>query len=208
MGPRPEIGLVGAQLIGPDGEIQHGGVILGMNGFADHLFQGMAPDSPSLLGPTTSYRDVLSVTAACVAVRRSCFEQLGGFDERFELCGSDVALGLDAVIAGLRNVCTPFTGVHHLESATRGNVVPPADFFASYWRYQRWVTAGDPYFSPSLSIDVPRADAAVTARAHRRGTDVGDRSGARSRCSACRATRRRPPCSRACSASPTPTSAR
>ena len=43
---RPDIGLVGAQLIGPDGEIQHGGVVLGMHGFADHLFQGMRPDSP------------------------------------------------------------------------------------------------------------------------------------------------------------------
>jgi GT2 family glycosyltransferase/glycosyltransferase involved in cell wall biosynthesis len=149
---RPGIGLVGAQLLDGDGRIQHGGVILGMNGFADHLFEGMAPDSPSLLGPTTSYRDVLSVTAACVAVRRGVFEALGGFDERFELCGSDVALGLDAVISGRRNVCTPFAAVRHLESATRGTDVPPADFFASYWRYQRWVSGGDPYFSPNLSI--------------------------------------------------------
>ena len=75
---RPEIGLVGAQLIGPDGEIQHGGVVLGMHGFADHLFQGMRPDSPSLLGPTSWYRNVLAVTGACIAVRRALFEQLGG----------------------------------------------------------------------------------------------------------------------------------
>jgi GT2 family glycosyltransferase/glycosyltransferase involved in cell wall biosynthesis/predicted SAM-dependent methyltransferase len=149
---RPGVGLAGAQLLDAEGRIQHGGVILGMNGFADHLFEGMNPDSPSLLGPTTSYRNVLSVTAACVALRRSVFEELGGFDERFELCGSDVALGLDAVVTGRRNVCTPFAGVRHLESATRGTTVPPADFFASYWRYQRWVSGGDPYFSPNLSI--------------------------------------------------------
>jgi O-antigen biosynthesis protein len=149
---QPGIGLVGAQLIGPGDAIQHGGVILGLNGFADHLFEGMAPDSASIFGPTTSYRNVLSVTAACMAVRRAFFEELGGFDERFELCGSDVALGLDAVIAGARNVCTPFAGVRHLESATRGTDVPPGDFFASYWRYQRWVSGGDPYFSPNLSL--------------------------------------------------------
>jgi glycosyltransferase involved in cell wall biosynthesis/GT2 family glycosyltransferase len=149
---RPGVGLVGAQLLDGAGRIQHGGVILGLNGFADHLFEGMEPDSASLLGPTTSYRNVLSVTAACCAVRRAVFEELGGFDERFELCGSDVALGLDAVISGRRNVCTPFAGVRHLESATRGTNVPPADFFTSYWRYQRWVSGGDPYFSPNLSI--------------------------------------------------------
>ena len=150
---QPGIGIVGAQLIGPGGEIQHGGVVLGMNGFADHLFQGMRPDSQSWLGPTTSYRNLLSVTAACVAVRRPVFDELGGFAEQFELCGSDVALGLDAVLSGYRNVCTPFAGVRHLESATRGTDVPAADFFASYWRYQRWVSAGDPYFSPSLSLE-------------------------------------------------------
>jgi GT2 family glycosyltransferase/predicted SAM-dependent methyltransferase len=149
---QPGVGLAGAQLLDGDGRIQHGGVILGLNGFADHLFQGMEPDSPSLLGPTTSYRNVLSVTAACVAIRRTLFEELGGFDERFELCGSDVALGIDAVIAGYRNVCTPFAGVKHLESATRGTDVPSRDFFTSYWRYQRWVSGGDPYFSPNLSI--------------------------------------------------------
>lgn len=149
---RPEIGTVGLQLLAPDGTIQHGGVILGLGGFADHLFEGMRPDSPSLLGPTTWYRNVLAVTAACVGVRRGVFEELGGFDERFVLCGSDVVLGLDAVIAGYRNVCSPFGGVRHHEGATRGHNVPAEDFFASYWRYQRWVRAGDPYFSPGLSL--------------------------------------------------------
>ena len=150
---RPDIGVVGAQLIGADGEIQHGGVILGMHGFADHLFQGMPHDAPSLVGPTSWYRNVLANTGACIAMRRVLFEELGGFDERFVMCGSDVVLGLDAALRGLRNVCTPFAGVRHLESATRGRgVVPKEDFFASYWRYQYWVSAGDPYFSPNLSL--------------------------------------------------------
>jgi GT2 family glycosyltransferase/predicted SAM-dependent methyltransferase len=147
-----EIGVVGLQLIGPGGEIQHGGVVLGLNGFADHLFQGMQPHSDSLLGSTDWYRNCLAVTAACLAVRRDLFDEIGGFDERFELCGSDVALGLDAMISGRRNVCLPFNGVRHLESVTRGSDVPTADFFASYWRYQRWVYAGDPFFSPNLSL--------------------------------------------------------
>ncbi len=149
---QPDIGLAGAQLIGPDGEIQHGGVIVGLNGFADHLFQGMAPHSDSLMGPTDWYRNTLSVTAACVAVRREVFERIGGFDEGFILCGSDVVLGLDAHFLGLRNVVTPFTDIRHHESATRSTDVPESDFFASYWWYQRWMFGGDPQFSPSLSL--------------------------------------------------------
>ena len=149
---RPDIGVVGLQLVDSDGMIQHGGVVLGLNGFADHLFQGLAPGAPSLLGPTTWYRNTLAVTAACAAIRRDVFEELGGFDERFRLCGSDVVLGLNAVASGRRNVCSPFGGVRHLESTTRGTHVPTEDFFASYWFYQRWIFAGDPYFSPSLSL--------------------------------------------------------
>jgi GT2 family glycosyltransferase/glycosyltransferase involved in cell wall biosynthesis len=165
---QPEIGCVGGQLLDADGMIQHGGVVLGLGGFADHLFQGMAPGSDSLLGATDRYRNTLSVTGACLAIRRDVFEELGGFDERFVLCGSDVTLGLDAVLSGRRNVCSPHVGVRHLESATRGSTVPPEDFFASYWRYNPWVLGGDPYFSPLLSLTsrTPRlrGDAEPSAR--------------------------------------------
>jgi GT2 family glycosyltransferase/glycosyltransferase involved in cell wall biosynthesis len=149
---QPEIGLTGLQLTGPDGRIQHAGVILGLNGFADHVFEGMRPGSDTIFGSTDWYRDVLAVTGACCAVERSFFDELGGFDERFILCGSDVALGLDATLKGRRNLCSPFAGVRHLESATRGSTVPTADFFASYWRYNTWLFGGDPYYNPNLSL--------------------------------------------------------
>jgi cellulose synthase/poly-beta-1,6-N-acetylglucosamine synthase-like glycosyltransferase len=67
---RPDVGVAGLQLLGADGTIQHGGVILGLRGFADHLFQGLAADASTLLGPTTWYRNVLAVTAACLAITR------------------------------------------------------------------------------------------------------------------------------------------
>ena len=149
---RPEIGVAGLQLIGPDGELQHAGAVLGLGGFADHVFEGMAPGSPSLLGNAGWYRNVLAVTGACLAVRREVYDELGGFDERFLLTGSDVAIGLDAVLKGYRNVCSPYAALRHLESATRGTHVPTEDFFTSYWRYNPWLFGGDPYFSPNLSL--------------------------------------------------------
>ena len=147
-----DVGSVGIQLVAPDGRIQHGGVILGMTGFAGHLFAGLRPGASTLLGPTTWYRDVLAVTAACVLVRRSDFDAVGGFAEDFILCGSDVALGLTLRQRGLRTVCVPSNALTHLESATRGAEVPACDFFASWWRYQRWIRSGDPYFHPRLSL--------------------------------------------------------
>ncbi len=72
---QPEIGLAGLQMTRSDGRIQHAGVILGLGGFADHVFEGMPPQSDSMLGPTGWYRNVLSVTGACAAVRRELFER-------------------------------------------------------------------------------------------------------------------------------------
>lgn len=149
---RPEIGTVGLRLTDEAGKIQHQGVWLGVSGFADHVFQGMRPGEDSIFGSTDTYRDTLAVTGACVAVRRELFDEIGGFDERFQLTGSDVVLGLDAVLNGYRNVVSPYTPVRHLESATRGTFIPTADFFHSYWRYNTWLFGGDPYFSPSLSL--------------------------------------------------------
>lgn len=149
---RPGIGLVGAQLVDGVGAIAHGGVVIGMDGFAGHLFAGARPSSETLFGSTDWYRNCLSVTAACVAMRRDLFDEIGGFDERFVLCGSDVVLGLDARFHGRRNVCTPFGGIRHLEGQSRGEDIPVEDFYSSYWRYQRWLRGGDPYFSPNLSL--------------------------------------------------------
>lgn len=150
------IGTAGVQLIGPEGTIQHGGVVLGMSGFADHLFAGMRPGSDTLIGHTGWYRNTLANTAACVAVRREVFDEIGGFDERFELLGSDVALGLACHGRGYRNLTTPMIDIDHLESVTRGPAVPSRDMYASYWWYQRWLRVGDPYYSPNLSLTDPR----------------------------------------------------
>ncbi len=149
---RAEIGVAGLQLIDDDGLIQFGGAVIGLTGMAGHLFQGMAPHSESLLGSTDWTRNTVAVTGACLAVRQSVFHEIGGFDERMELCGSDVVLGIRARQAGYRNVVSAATPVKHREAATRGQDVPEADVFASYWAYQRWLMNGDPYFSPVLSV--------------------------------------------------------
>lgn len=155
---REGVGTVGFQHRNGDGLVQHGGVMIGPGGFAANLFAGMRPGDDSLLGPVRWYRDTLAVTGACVGIRRELFEEVGGFDERFQLAGSDVVLGLDQIIRGRRNVVIPFDAVRHFESLTRGGRAPRADSFASYWRYQPWLAAGDPYISPNVCrlVEVPR----------------------------------------------------
>jgi O-antigen biosynthesis protein len=153
---RPDIGVVGALLLYPDGTVQHAGVVVGMNHWADHagagrLPRGHDPDSPSV--PTAVTRNVLAVTGACLCVSRALYAQLGGLDERFLICGSDVAFGLEAWRAGRYNLfCAESRLVHH-ESKTRGREVPAVDFEMSARCYEPWRTqAVDPFHNPNLAL--------------------------------------------------------
>lgn len=148
---RPEIGAVGAKLLYPDRRIQHAGVVVGLSGFAGHVYSGCREGEWGSFGSSEWYRDFLAVTGACVLVRREVFEKAGGFDERFELCGSDVEFCLRLREHGYRIVYTPFAKVLHHESATRGTAIPAHDFQQSFACYERYLKEGDPYFNPNLS---------------------------------------------------------
>ncbi len=148
---RETVGIVGAKLLHPDGSIQHAGVIIGLTGFAGHIFGGQAEFQWTNFGLAEWYRNYKAVTAACMIIPRHVFEQLGGFDETFILCGSDVEICLRAARSGWRIVYNPFARLWHLEGATRAGEVPAQDYRVSYGHYLPTLRSGDPYFNPNLS---------------------------------------------------------
>nr|WP_223755278.1 glycosyltransferase [Myxococcus sp. RHSTA-1-4] len=152
---RPEVGAVGCKLLFPEGTVQHAGAVVGITGMAGHPFWRL-PDGPirTPFGHTEWTRDWLAVTSACVILRRSVFEELGGYDERFQVCGSDVDLGLRLNQRGLRVVYTPHARLIHHESASRrADAIPEADYWRSYVAYRPWFGArGDPFYNPNLTL--------------------------------------------------------
>ena len=153
---RPEIAVVGAQLFFPDGTLQHYGVVMGMTGYAGDLLAGAGPAPWTFCGPTDMIRNCTAVTGACMMMRRAIFDELGGFDERFILCGSDVEICLRALEAGYRTVVTPHARLTHFESKTRDpRDIPRSDFERSFEAYEPWLRDGDPYYSPQLSLKTP-----------------------------------------------------
>lgn len=151
---RQEIGTVGALLKYEDESIQHAGVVVGMNGWADHVFKGM--DTIHFGAPFVSpmvNRDVTAVTGACVAIAKNKFETLGGFDESFIICGSDVELGIRANNAGLYNLYDASVQLYHLESKSRSSYIPEVDFERSSECYAPYREECDPFFNPNLDIN-------------------------------------------------------
>ena len=145
------IGVVGARLLRSNRLIQHAGVVLGLNGFADHPFADGPALTFGLAGGTGWYRNFLAVTGACMMLRREVFDELGGFDEKFLLCGSDVEICLRAHQQGYRILCNPFAELIHYEQQTRGADVPAEDYLESIKYYREWLIKGDPYWNPNLS---------------------------------------------------------
>ncbi len=167
----PDVATVGPLLLYPDHTIQHAGVVVGMGGWADHVFKNEPVQHyPTPFISSIVPRNVLANTGACVAIATERFDALGGFDEAFEICGSDVELGIRAHKQGLLNVYLPTARLLHLESKTRTPHVPEVDFQQSALKYAPYRLEGDPFFNPNLDLSAtsprPRFPDALASAAH------------------------------------------
>ena len=149
---RKDVGVVGGLLLYEDNTIQHAGVVIGMGGWADHVFKGMKPQhygSPFVSPMVT--RNVSAVTGACLAVSKATIEKIGGFDEKFIVCGSDIELALRANQHGLVNIYDPNVRLYHYESKSRdASKIPQIDFDLSDQMYKTYRKNGDPYYNRNL----------------------------------------------------------
>lgn len=119
---RPEVGAVGALLYYPDMTVQHGGVIVGLHGVADHAFKGADPrsDKEDPFAMLRSVRSADAVTAAAMLVLKENFVAAGGFDEKhLAIAFNDVDLCLKLRQRDLKIIYTPHAKLIHHESKTR-----------------------------------------------------------------------------------------
>jgi GT2 family glycosyltransferase len=128
----PDAGICGSRLVFPDASIQHRGVVFGSGARGPyHLDRGRAGH----LVPRAS-REWQAVTGACMLVRATAWQQLGGLDETYPFGLEDVDLCLRARARGWRVVCCEDTDSLHFESMTDGRValdVPSRKLFAARW---------------------------------------------------------------------------
>lgn len=148
---REDVGAVGPLLLYEDDTIQHAGIIVGMGGWADHVYKETKPSHTGtpFVSPLVR-RNVTAVTGACLAISKRTLEKIGTFDERFIICGSDVELCIRAYANGLNNLYTPDVRLYHLESKSRDSYIPEVDFTMSYNCYTPFREQGDPYYNINL----------------------------------------------------------
>ena len=174
---RRDVGAVGATLIYPDSTIQHAGVIIGINGLADHahrlqpLMLTKVRRYPGFLQSLVSVRDYSAVTAACMMVPSAVFEEVGGFDELQAVGFNDTDLCLRIGEAGYKVLNDPYAVLLHYESSTRSSadqLEHPQDSrqFRTTWR--TLLRDGDPFYNPMLDLQGPDHQLGTRKRADHR----------------------------------------
>jgi GT2 family glycosyltransferase len=118
---RTDIGVVGAKLIWPNKMVQHGGVIIGINGVAAHSGNNLQAHEAGYLGLNQISHKRSAVTAACMLLGADLYRQCGGMDEqRFPIAFNDVDLCLRIGLLGHSLIWEASAELVHAESASRG----------------------------------------------------------------------------------------
>lgn len=156
---RPEVGIVGAKLYYPDNTIQHAGIVIGIGGIAGHAFLGLARAKSGYLHKASLQMDYSAVTAACMMMKKSVFQETGGFEERLRVAFNDVDLCLRTVEKGYLVVYNPHAEMYHYESKSRGAEDSPEKIrrFQEEIEFMRtrWISIlkeGDPCYNPNLTL--------------------------------------------------------
>lgn len=165
---RGDVACVGAKLYYPNKTIQHAGVVIGLGAHrtAGHSHYMQHRDNLGYMGRLCYTQDVSAVTGACLLVKRSCYDEVGGLGEDFAISLNDVDFCLKLRDKGYLNVFTPFAELFHYESASRGSDMKgdnaerynkESEYFRKKWADV--LKQGDPYYNPNFSLD--RSDFAL-----------------------------------------------
>jgi len=151
---RPDVGVVGPRVVGPDQTVVHGALVLGLGDVAGDLYSGRSVWDPGYAGQALIDQGVSALPAGCLVVRRALFDVLGGFDEDdLPNCWYHLDFCLRLRDRGLRVVWTP----HTLLGWQPRPDAALQDYAAGEERnriLQRWIRhlARDPYYNRNLSL--------------------------------------------------------
>lgn len=157
---RPEVGAVGAKLLYEDDTVQHAGVVIGFSGYAGHVNHGINKDDYGYMVRARINCNYSAVTAACMMVKKSVFNKVGGFDEQFVVACNDVDLCLKICKEKYLIVYNAFALWHHYESKSRGYDDASQE---KTWRFNKEVEKfqdkwkdvlinGDPFYNSNWNI--------------------------------------------------------
>lgn len=138
MAQQDKVGAVGAQLLFPDGSLQHAGHAYYKLG-AHHPYY-LTRDFSQHFGDLILDREVSGVTAACVMTKKSIWKQVGGFTQHLPSNYNDVDFCLKIREEGYSIVLLNSVVAKHYESTTRDPKLQDWEvkFIRHRWAHRIW----------------------------------------------------------------------
>ncbi len=162
---RPEVGVVGARLLGSNGAIVSAGLILGLAGPATSPSLGEHASTRGYMQRLQVAQNWSAVSSDCLMVRKEVFDSLGQLDEaqfNLGLGGVDLCLEADKK-NGYLIVWTPFATVMmgedaspaasqaHVQAHMQAQVLEHETFYKKKWLPK---ISRDAAYNPALSLGV------------------------------------------------------
>ena len=154
-----DVGIVGAKLLYSDNTVQHAGIIVGLGGYAGHNHKYFENGKSGYMFRLAVAQNLSGVTAACLLVKATAFDEVGGMDEIFTVAYNDVDFCLRVREKGYLVVYTPYAQLYHYESKsrgldTKGDAKYRFDAEKKLMKERYGVRLlQDPYYSPNLTLD-------------------------------------------------------
>jgi len=117
---RDNVAACGIKLLYPDDTVQHGGIAVGIDGSAANLCPFFPRAHDGYMSRLAIASNMSACTAACLAVKASAFDEVGGFDEQLAVAFNDVDLCLKLRDKEYLVVFNPVAEAYHYESMSRG----------------------------------------------------------------------------------------
>ena len=91
-GRLPKVAVVGPLLVHPDERVAQAGMATGLRDPSTPVMRGFPANGDGYYGSLPCAREVAAVTAGCMLVARSAFDQVGGFKETYSTQFEDLDL--------------------------------------------------------------------------------------------------------------------
>ena len=143
------VGMVGTKIYNQKEEIEHCGIILGMNGAGDFLYQGTPKNAGTYMQRLLIIHNVTCCYIKYALIDKKVFQQVGGFSTEMAGILASIDYSLKLQEQNKQVVMNPIVAIGVDKISDHIQVEAQVQPFKENWK--KYYEQGDRFFSPNLS---------------------------------------------------------